>query len=267
MNKQNRKDVYALYSMCRHADDIVDLDAVNDKKQAKEQLNQFKEDVVDAITNKFGNTDLLNAISETWNRLQVDMEYIDRFFTSMEMDITVSRYETFEDLMLYMDGSAAVIGEMILPILVQDKHEHENLRESARSLGIGFQLTNFIRDISEDLERGRIYIPMEDFKKYEVNPDNIIYNDNFINMLKFNVERTKGFYFDAYPGVQKLSGRRAACVRTAYRLYGGILSKVIDKNYNVLAGRAVVKTPVKAGVAVKELLRPNKNTFAINNFI
>ncbi len=259
MGKQDRQHVYALYSLCRYADDLVDVadgkPGTNDS--AKADLADFKSKVYEAIENGSSDPNLLGAIAKTYNELELDIELLDKFFKSMEMDLDITSYDTHQDLERYTDGSAAVIGEMVLPILEKDSNKHESLRPFARDLGFAFQLTNFLRDVGEDLQRGRIYIPLKSFADHGVDPKDIKYNTAFKEMMKSEIEYTRKIYRRSYEGVVQLRGRRGACVRCAYRLYGGILDEIERANYDVLNDRVFVPKVKKYQIALRELTRFN----------
>jgi phytoene synthase len=129
---------------------------------------------------------VLRAVVDTVLTCKIDPECFRRFLRSMTMDLTVEKYETWADLLVYMDGSAAVIGEMMLPIL-----EPTNAAAigPARDLGNAFQLTNFLRDVNEDLDRGRVYIPQEDVKRFGVDLSERRCSPQFVELMKFEIAR------------------------------------------------------------------------------
>lgn len=262
LNKENRRDIYALYALCRYADDLVDTidGSPGMSESAKNDLDNFKQAVYKSIEEGREAEDLLGAISNTWNRLDLPISYLDRFFGAMEMDLTITAYDTFDDLLGYMDGSAAVIGEMVLPILEKDHSKHEGLRPSAQALGNAFQLTNFLRDVGEDKARGRCYIPQKDLHEFGIDPNNMVFNKQFQDLMRFQIDRNEEIYRQAYDGVVMLKGRPGACVRTAYRLYSGILSAIRSNEYNSLDHRARLDTRTKYLTAMRELVRLRKSS-------
>ncbi|GAB3913407.1 hypothetical protein GCM10027613_04920 [Microlunatus endophyticus] len=163
--RTQRRQVYTVYALCRLADDIIDvadLDAVGRGRE----LDRFQ-DRFNAALNGPCDDPVLAAVADTVIRRSIDRECFDRFFGAMRMDLTRSSYRTWDDLCGYMEGSAAVIGEMMLPIL---EPTSRRAREPARALGLAFQLTNFLRDVGEDLDRGRIYLPQEDLERFDADP-------------------------------------------------------------------------------------------------
>ena len=268
LTKSERNHIYALYSLCRYADDLVD---VNDGKpgtslNAKKNLIEFEQRVNESIATKYQGNNLFGAISKTWNELKLKNSLLDKFFLSMRMDLSVNSYKTLKELQKYTDGSAAVIGEMVLPVIAPDI-PHDDIRQSARNLGDAFQLTNFIRDIGEDLIRGRTYLPLDDFEEFGVNPDGIVENDAFKEFLKYEISVNMKFYESSYGGVIKLKGRRGACVRTAYRLYGGILEEVQKADYKMLKKRVRVPKYRKLSIMLRELIRINNSSLSKDYFI
>lgn len=268
LTKPERNHIFALYSLCRYADDLVDvLDGKpGTSTSAKKNLAKFEEEVNQAIDDRYVGEDLLGAIAKTWNELNLDRQLLDKFFLSMRLDLSVSSYETLEDLMKYTDGSAAVIGEMVLPVIAPDI-DHETIRQSARDLGDAFQLTNFIRDIGEDQVRGRTYLPLKDFAEFGIDPNAIEENQAFSDFLKNEINLNKEFYKSAYVGVTKLKGRRGACVRTAYRLYGGILEEVLRADYKILNKRVRVPKWRKIAIMIRELVRVKASSLPKDYFI
>jgi phytoene synthase len=170
----------------------------------------------------------------------------------MTMDLTVTSYETWDDLLVYMDGSAAVIGEMMLPIL--EPLQPEALAH-ARDLGNAFQLTNFLRDINEDLDRDRQYIPQEDLRHFGVDLTQRRCTPEFVELLRFEIARCRRLYRSADLGVPMLPPQSARCITAARVLYGRILDKIEAQQYDVFAKRARVTTVEKAAM-VARLLAP-----------
>ena len=151
-----RHHVHALYGLCRYADDIVDDLREAPKTARAEALTAFGDRFFADLAAGRSHHPVLKAVLHTVRAFDIDPDCVRRFLRSMTMDLTVSSYETFDDLLDYMDGSAAVIGEMMVPILEPVGREAFG---HARDLGIAFQLTNFLRDVGEDLDRGRVYLP------------------------------------------------------------------------------------------------------------
>jgi phytoene synthase len=135
----------------------------------------------------------------------------------------------------------------------------DRAREPARQLGLAFQLTNFIRDVAEDLDRGRVYLPVADLESFGVGRADLAApsaSPAVRRLIAFEVERARDHYRRAQPGLALLPARSRRCVRLAYAIYGGILDRVEEAGYDVLAGRAVVPRRRRATAVVRELARP-----------
>jgi phytoene synthase len=196
----------------------------------------------------------LKAVVNTVRELRIDPECFRRFLRSMTMDLTVERYETWDDLLDYMDGSAAVIGEMMLPVLeplVPEAVPH------ARDLGNAFQLTNFLRDIDEDLDRGRVYLPQEDVRRFGVDLSQRRCTPEFVDLMRFEIARCRELYASADLGLAMLPRQSARSIGAARVLYGRILDKIEGRGYDVFSGRASVSTAEKAAMVVR-LMRPSR---------
>ena len=163
-----RHHVWALYAFCRFADDIVD-DLGDAPAEAREQaLAAYGDRFFADLAAGRSDDPVLRAVVHTARAYGHDPDVFRRFLASMAMDLSVDRYATWDDLLEYMDGSAAVIGEMMLPILEPD--DLDAALGPARDLGLAFQLTNFLRDVAEDLDRGRVYLPQQDLARFDADP-------------------------------------------------------------------------------------------------
>jgi phytoene synthase len=151
-----------------------------------------------------------------------------------------------------MDGSAAVIGEMMLPIL--EPTDYDVALPHARDLGDAFQLTNFLRDIDEDLDRGRQYVPLEDSRRFGVDLTERRVSPEFVELMRFEIDRCRRLYTSAEVGISMLPERSAKCVGAAHTLYGRILDEIEAREYDVFTSRASVSTASKARL-VASLLR------------
>ena len=191
---------------------------------------------------------MLAAVVHTVIECGIEPECFDRFFGAMAMDLTTSSYETWEDLCGYMEGSAAVIGEMMLPVL---EPLSPDAYAPARSLGLAFQLTNFLRDIDEDLDRGRVYVPQVDLRRFGVDLDLRRPTEDFKAFLAYQIERNRALYSFADTGIALLPPRSARCVGTARVLYSQILDRIEAADYDVFSDRVRVPTWRKARTAAR----------------
>ena len=241
--------VHALYGFCRYADEIVDdlsSTATIDEKAAL--LAQFGEQFFRDLDRGQSDHIVLAAVVDTVRRNNIDPECFRRFLRSMTMDLTVERYETYADLEHYMDGSAAVIGEMMLPVL---EPASPAALQHARDLGNAFQLTNFLRDISEDLDRHRQYIPQEDLRRFRVDLSERRSSPEFVALMKFEIERCNELYRSADIGLAMLPPVSRRCIGSARSLYSRILDKIVEQDYDVFAKRVRVPTWQKLALVAK----------------
>jgi phytoene synthase len=247
-----RPYVHALYAFCRYADDIVDdlgPAPVDDRARA---LSDFGDRFFADVERGDSDDEILKAVVHTVNAFDMNPDGFRRFLRSMTMDLTVETYDTFDDLLDYMDGSAAVIGELMLPIL--EPTSGAALRP-ARDLGLAFQLTNFLRDVSEDLDRGRVYLPQEDLKRFNADPWSRRVTPEWQELMTFEIGRTREYYTSADLGVPLLPVSSARCVKTARRLYSAILDRIEASDGDVFTSRARVPTVRKALVVGRSVLR------------
>ena len=243
--------MHALYAFARTADDIVDLPVPSGRPG--EDLQRFGERFFTELATGQSDHPVLAAVVDTVRRFEIEPELFERFLASMTMDLSVSSYGTWTELFGYMDGSAAAIGEMMLPIL--DPVDRGAALGPARDLGVAFQLTNFLRDIDEDLDRGRVYVPRSDLERFGVDLHERRATTGFVDLMRFEIERCRQLYASAEAGIEMLPGRSARCIRAAHSTYGGILDEIERQGYDVFAGRASVPGVTKLRLVTRELVR------------
>jgi 15-cis-phytoene synthase len=264
--KARRRHVHAVYALCRLADDIVDDQetvARGDLAATAAALEAFADSFRTALAARHSDDPVMAAVVHTVATCAIDPECFDRFFGAMAMDLTTSSYETWDDLCGYMEGSAAVIGEMMLPVL---EPTSPMAREPARALGLAFQLTNFLRDVHEDLDRGRVYVPQEDLRRFGVDLPVLAgrlggvvppareqrrVTPEWRACLAFEIARNRELYALADTGIALLPGRSARCVGAARVLYSQILTRIEAADYDVFSTRARVPTWRKAATAAR----------------
>lgn len=248
-----RRHVHALYGFTRYADEIVDRTEALPPAERAARLSEWSDRFVAGLRGEPIDDPLLPAVLHTIAVFDLDVEDFATFLRCMAMDLTITTYRTYDDLLDYMEGSAAVIGTMMLPIL--GSSDPVAAREPARQLGLAFQLTNFIRDVAEDLERGRIYLPLDDLARFDLTPEDLRPgNPKVKSLIAYEVSRARRHYAFAAPGIPLLEPASQACMRTAFQLYGGILDEVEAADFDVFARRATVPNSRRASVAVRSLL-------------
>jgi 15-cis-phytoene synthase len=251
-----RRHVHALYGFTRYADEIVDdLDSTLDGPAQAAALAAWGEGFFAGLRGASCADPVLPAVLHTVRAFDLDVGDFERFLHAMAMDLTVDGYATYSNLLGYMEGSAAVIGTMMTPIL--EPADPAAAREPARQLGLAFQLTNFIRDLAEDSRRGRVYLPAEDLDRFGVRRSDLatpVVSPAVRELVAFEVERARGHYRAAAPGIELLAPSSRPCIRVAFELYGGILDEVERAGYQVLDRRVAVPRRRRLGVAGRQLL-------------
>jgi phytoene synthase len=254
--KAKRPFVHALYGFARFADEIVDdlASQLSVQEKAKE-LNTWGSKVLSDLKKGNSQDAVGRALIDTVTRFDIPHEYFEAFLHSMEMDLTVQEYETYEDLMEYVYGSAAVIGLQMVPILGP---LHADAYESAKTLGIAFQLANFIRDVSEDLDRSRVYLPKKELQQFGVDRKMLearVLTPEIVEALKFQIARVKRLQDQAAPGIKLLEPSSRPCIQAASTLYCGIVEEVEKINYDIFNKRAKTSTGRRLRVASAAYLK------------
>lgn len=254
--RRARPHVHALYGFARYVDDIVDTRPQDAPAERAEALSVWSARFVAGLRGAPTEDPILPALLDTVRRYGLPIAEFEAFLASMTADLTVTRYRTYADLRAYMAGSAAAIGTLMLPIL--GSADASAAAEPARELGYAFQLTNFIRDVGEDLDRGRVYLPLTDLEAFGVTVDDLRarrVTPAIVALLEHEMARAEEHYAAALPGIALLDAGSRACVRVAYTLYRDILDAVRASGYRVLDRRARVPMRRRLSVAVRELAR------------
>lgn len=263
LTRSQRPHVHALYAFARYADDLVDhLDLAWTPQQRRAALEVWSARFLDDLAAGDSADPVLKAVVHSVVTLGIRRTDLEAFLASMAMDLTVTRYPTYDDLEAYMHGSAAVIGSMMLPVLGLAAGARESeARARAMDLGVAFQLTNFLRDVAEDLDRGRVYLPLEDLDRFGVDEGTLAGQRTtrpLQRLLAFEAVRTRERYARAEEGWALLAPRSRPCIRIAHRLYAEILDRLEAADWDVFAVRASVPGHRKGAIAVGELIAPTR---------
>lgn len=246
-----RPHVHALYGFTRYADEIVDdLASTLDRPAQAAALRAWGAHFFAGLRGAASDDPVLPAVLHTVRAFDLDPRDFETFLDAMAMDLHTNRYQTYHDLCAYMEGSAAVIGTMLAPIL--ESSDPPAARDHARQLGLAFQLTNFIRDVAEDYQRGRVYLPTADLERFGVHRADLAAttaSPAVAELLAFEVERARGHYRAAKPGIELLAPSSQPCIRVAFQLYGAILDEVERADYQVLDRRITVPRHRRLAVA------------------
>ena len=244
-----RPYVHALYGFARYADEIVDdLQSSLTDQQKAEWLGEWGQAFLDDIDRGWSDDPVCRATVDTVLRWHIPKEHFTAFLHSMTMDLTVTEYRTYDDLYEYVYGSAAVIGLQMVPIL---EPTSDAAYAHATDLGVAFQLANFIRDVGEDLQRGRVYLPLDELAEFGVTREDLerrVATPQVKAALADQVARVRMLEERSRPGIAMLSPDSRDCIDAARVLYCGIVDEVERQDYEVFDRRATV--PMRRRLAV-----------------
>jgi phytoene synthase len=248
--ERKRPYVHALYGFARYADEIVDdLASTLSPQEKADVLRTWSSGVLADLKSGRSSDHIGRALVDTVQTFNIPHQHFVDFLHSMEMDLTITEYQTFNDLHEYVYGSAAVIGLEMVPIL---GYSDERAFDAAQKLGIAFQLANFIRDVAEDLDRGRVYLPLQELAEYGVNREVLEKREltpEIIAALKFQIARVRSLQAEANEGIKYLDKESRPCIRAASELYCGIVDEVEAIGYDIFNKRAKTSTARRAKVA------------------
>jgi len=218
-----RPFVHALYGLARYADEIVDdISTPQDPAAREARLQQWSSRFFRDLDAGVSTEPIISAVIDTAARWQIPRAHFEAFFTSMAMDLSVREYASYEDLHTYVYGSAAVIGLQVVPIL---EPSQAAAYDYAIDLGIAFQLANFIRDVGEDLDRGRVYLPMVELAAFDVTRADLERRQAtpaIKRALAFQVARVRALEERSRIGIAMLHPAAQPCIDAAVQLTGGI---------------------------------------------
>jgi len=250
MPKEKRKAIWAIYVWCRRTDQLVD--GPDAELTTLETLNEWEEQLESIFTGyPVEKPDV--ALVDSLQRFPLDIQPFRDMIDGQRMDLKRNRYETFDDLYLYCYRVAGTVGLMSNAVLGIESmsgttpwknHEMPDVpTEEAIALGIANQLTNILRDVGEDAERGRIYLPLEDLEYFNYREEDLfngVINENWRCLMQFQIKRARGFYTKADQGTRSLSRDSRWPVWTALMLYQGILDVIERNQYDVFNQRAYI---------------------------
>jgi phytoene synthase len=248
--KNKRPYVHALYGFARYADEIVDdLASTLSPQEKADALRSWSTGVLEDLKKGTSTDHIGRALVDTARKFDIPHQHFVDFLHSMEMDLTVTEYQDYDALLEYVYGSAAVIGLEMVPVL---GYSDQRAFEAAKKLGIAFQLANFIRDVSEDLDRGRVYLPLDELARLGVNRamlERRVLTPEIVEALKFQIARVRSLQDEADVGIAYLDKTSRPCIRAASELYCGIVDEVEAIGYDVFNKRAKTSTGRRARVA------------------
>ncbi len=252
--RAEREAMNTVYAFCRYTDDIVDAEPQqrDDESIAKKRalLSKWRSEV-DKCYEGNSQHPLLRNLTPVVHRFDIPRQYFHTLIDGCERDLVQHQYQTFEELQEYCYSVASIVGLMCIEIF---GYRHDETREYAVNLGYAMQLTNIIRDVHEDYKNGRIYLPMEDlerFKYTERDLANGIYNDNFVNLMSFQVRRSREYYHKARAALRSDERFTLFAAEVMDAIYYRLLEKIELNDYNVFSGKIRVSTPHKFLIALR----------------
>ena len=240
--KQKREALHAVYAFCRFTDDIVD-DEVDERRKAL-RLRRWRMELGRALQG-LSTYPILNQLSGTARRFNIPVDHFYDLIRGMEMDLTKNRYRTFEELREYCFLVASTVGLMCRKIF---GYRNESTKDYAINLGIALQLTNILRDIKDDAEKGRIYIPREDMDRFGYAEEDLLnfrYTPAFVELMRFECDRARSYYDAARGALRDEDKRFFFAARIMWSIYAHLLRRIERSNYNVFERRISISKLLK----------------------
>jgi hydroxysqualene synthase len=252
VSKEIRKYVWTIYAFARIADDYADEPGFT-LAERMDNLNQWEQGL-DECYNGNPTHRVFAALAETVERFQIPRELFQNLLTAFREDVTVKRYETHEDVLAYCRNSANPIGRMLLLLL---NYRSESMLQYSDSICTALQLTNFWQDISVDIRKNRIYLPLEELEEFNYTEQDLFHqtlNENFRSLMAFQVRRTADLFVEGKPLLTMVGKDLAMELRLTWNGGTKILQKIHRQNYDVLTKRPALSIVDKVSILFRSFL-------------
>jgi len=243
----------AVYAFMRRSDDIAD-DAAS-PAAATAGLRKWRAEVEAALARTDFADPMLPALADTVRRYQIPVQHFWDVLDGTDQDQRVTRYGNFDELYRYCYRVASCVGLIVLPIF---GYRDESALAPAEACGIAFQLTNILRDVKEDAQRDRVYLPLEDLGRFGVTEAEIMnqrLTPQFVELMKFEADRARSYYAKAAPLLGLINADSRVTLAVMIGVYSGLLDKIVARNYAVFDGRVRLTGIEKLGVAARSWWR------------
>jgi phytoene synthase len=249
---EKKRAFCAVYAFMRFCDDISDGNS--GQKDKRELLRRWRSQIDAALTESNSRNPILPAFHDTVRNFSIPGEYFHWIIDGVEMDLDIDRYETFDDLYKYCFNVASAVGLVCLHIF---GFREERAKEYAEQCGIAFQLTNILRDVKEDADRGRFYLPLEDLEKFGYTIDDLrlgVYNERFRKLMNYEAERAREYYMAARKLLPLVEEASKPALWAMIEIYERILDRIAQKHFDVFRSRVRLPGSEKISITMKALL-------------
>jgi len=245
-----RRSMCALYAFLRHTDDLADSDQPIEQRQ--QALAAWREALHDAMQGRF-DSPLLPALADTVRRYGIPGQYLSDVIDGVEMDLQIRRYETFHELQRYCYRVASAVGLACIHIWgFTDRAAFQ----PAERCGLAFQLTNILRDLKEDAARDRVYLPLEDLRRFDYGPEDLlsgVCDERFLELMRYEIERAERLYGEAEPLKDHLQSDGHRIFSAMVGTYRGMLDQIRRRPAEVLRRRVSLRRPTRLWIAARSL--------------
>lgn len=254
--REKKWATYALYGFCRYADNLIDNPREHrSREELLHEVDTLAKEL--RIAHRTGESEhpVLKPYIQVATRYEIPSRYALDLLKGVTMDLEQDRYASFSELYIFCYRVAAVVGLMMTHIL---GFSHPIALRYAEELGLAMQLTNILRDVREDAERGRIYLPQDELARFGVSEEDILegrMSENLRALMKFQVQRARCYYESAERGIALLDRGSRFAIVAASRIYSGILDQIEANDYNPFVERYFVTKSKKLGMLFREFLR------------
>ncbi len=248
---EKRRAFCAVYAFMRYCDDISDGSAPLETKSA--MLRDWRSQLNASFSGDLRNNRILPAFRDTVTNFSIPAEYFHWILDGAGMDLNVFQYDTFEDLYRYCFNVASAVGLVCLQIF---GFKDRRAKEYAEQCGIAFQLTNILRDVKEDAERGRIYLPLEDLRRFDYSPEELrrgVVDARFRGLMKFETDRARKYYAAAHNLIPLVDEASRPALWAMIRIYERILDRIEQKQFDVFGTRIHLAGLEKISIALKAM--------------
>ncbi len=255
--KPKREALYAVYAFCRLSDDLVDESKAG--VNPADALTRWRQ-AVDACFDDSVDSPIIAAVGKAARQFHIPKVYFEELLNGMEMDLTRTRYATFEELYPYCYRVASIVGLICIEIF---GYTNPLTKTYAEQLGIAFQLTNILRDVGVDAQRGRIYLPQDELRRFGYSEEELLagrYNRAFTELMRFQCERARGFFRAAKAALTVEDTRSLLAAEIMRAIYYRLLLRIEARQYNVFRGDITIGKPRKlllaGGLWLRSALSP-----------